>query len=83
MPGPNVTPHPRIEISDLARAVLALEVDRGFIMDEIRKSRETQVSLLRKTMDEVNHLVKQEEWLNKRLTALDEAVSKLLNSKVL
>lgn len=79
----NVTPLPRVEISDLAKAILALETDRGFIQAEIIKAQEGQRDILRKALDDCADLARQAEWLSKRLAGVDEAIQKLLNAKVL
>ena len=79
----NVIPTPRVEISDLAKDILALETDRGFIQAEIIKAQEGQRDILRKALDDCADLSRQSEWLSKRLASVDEAIQKLLNAKVL
>lgn len=79
----SVVNHPIVEISDLAKAALALETDRNFLLASLRRNQELQRDILRKALSDVDVLVAEYDVLVDRIAALGDASEKLLRARVL
>lgn len=79
----NVTPLPRVEISDLARSILALETDRQCLQSKLVEVSKAKEAILLKAVQDINNLEASVEAVHYRISALDDALFKLLHSKVL